>query len=161
MTQVSNKPIVNVSGGISKLKSTQPKQRKRHSTFFLTISTNQKYKQDDPHLQSDATFFEKSIRNILDNVNDYIKTDVEWSPETIHSADIDFSVEIGHDPRGSALHAHLLFRFQHQAKLFHLDYQAIKKKLLDDLGLKNIYVFNRVIRGGGTVSLLEYIDKYN
>ena len=153
-------PTVKVSGGISRLKAKEAKPRKRHSTFFLTISTNQKYKLDDPHLESDAEFFDNSLRGILDNVGAYLKMDGDWTPETIHTADIDYSVEIGHHPRGSALHAHILFRFQHSAKMLHLDYSAIKKKLLSDLGLKNLYVFNRVVRGGGTVSLLEYIDKY-
>ena len=51
-----------------KEKNIKPKQ----SNFLLTINTNQQYKDDDEHLDNDIEVFDSTIKNLLNNVEQYI-----------------------------------------------------------------------------------------
>jgi hypothetical protein len=51
-----------------KEKNIKPKQ----SNFLLTINTNQQYKDNDEHLDNDIEVFDSTIKDLLNNVDQYI-----------------------------------------------------------------------------------------
>jgi hypothetical protein len=57
------------------------------------------------------------------------------------------------------LHIHILFKFKHFTKI-QLNYGKIKDKIKDDLGLENVYMYNKLIRNSGNENVLDYINKY-
>ena len=154
------KPTVQVKGTISNLQKNEPKKRLIHSNFLLTINTQQRYAQDDPHLNDDAEFFENTIQEMLNSVEHYIKLPEgdSWNNDTIKNVDIDYTVERG--TKHGQLHCHILLKFDHSTKV-QLDYAKIREKILKDTGLKNIYMYNRLVRNSGSQNILQYLDKFN
>jgi hypothetical protein len=57
------------------------------------------------------------------------------------------------------LHIHIMFKLKHKSKI-QLNYEKIKDKIKKDLGLENIYLYNRLIRNSGSDNILDYINKY-
>lgn len=155
-------PKINIKGSISNLKVNERKEKPKYSTFLLTISTNQKYQDNDPHLETDAVFFENTVKDILNNLGSYVKLPegTAWSPDVIKNVDVDYVVEHGKHKKGNALHAHILFRFKHSTKV-QLDYNAIKSKILKETGLDNIYMMNKLVKSGMSQNnILDYLDKF-
>ena len=52
-----------------------------------------------------------------------------------------------------------MFKFKHKSKI-QLNYDKIKDKIKKDLGLPNVYMYNRLIRNSGSDNILDYINKY-
>ena len=131
----------------------------KNTNFLLTINTNQQYKETDENLANDTEVFESTITNILDNIDSYITLPEgdKWDEDTIKNADIDYTIERG--LKKGQLHIHILFKFKHFSKL-QLNYSKIKDKIKKDLGLENIYMYNKLIRNSGNDNVLNYINKY-
>lgn len=137
-----------------------PKQKARYSCFLVTINTNQRYKADDKYKQSDTDFFENVIRaDILEKLPNYIKVIEDghsWSNNHIHDVTVDYVMEFG--GKTNSLHAHILIKIKHNSKV-QLNYQLMKEKVKESLGLKNIYFNNRLVRPTSDDWLMDYIDK--
>ena len=117
------------------------------------------YKEDDPHLNDDIELFDGSINKLLNNIDEYIKLpdgDV-WDDKLIKDCDIDYTIERG--LKKGQLHIHIMFKIKHFTKV-QLNYDKIKKQICDDLGLKNIYVYNRLLKPNDSDNVQDYLNKY-
>jgi hypothetical protein len=154
------KPLIKVRGKRQDLQKKEKNAKPRYSNFHLTINTNQQFKKDDPNLENDIEIFDTAISDICNNIGEYVRlpAGVPFNETTIQDVNIDYATEVG-GVKGT-LHVHILFCFKHFTKIL-LDYEKIKKKLLDELGLDNIYMYNRLIKGSGSENLnvLNYINK--
>jgi hypothetical protein len=151
-------PDIKVKGGIQQLDKVIKNAKDKTSNFFLTINTNQQYKENDPNLQNDIAVFEECIKNILSNINEYVNiSEGIWDDEHINDVDIDYVIELGTIKRH--IHAHIMIKIKHRAKLM-LDYKKIKSKVLQTLGLKNIYVNNKLMKKDSSTNVLDYINKF-
>ena len=52
-----------------------------------------------------------------------------------------------------------MFKIKHFTKV-QLNYDKIKKKICDDLGLNNIYCYNRLLRPNDSDNVQDYLNKY-
>ena len=155
---MSKKPNIKIKGNIQDMKKKEKNIKPKHSNFLLTINTNQQYKDDDEHLDDDIEIFNHSIKTILNNIDQYInlpETD-KWNDETIKDCDIDYTIERG--GKKGQLHIRILFKFKHHSRL-QLNYEKIKEKLKTDLGLNNVYMYNRLVRNSGNDSIIDYLSK--
>ena len=148
-----------VTGNIQDLKKVEKNLKPKQTNFLLTINLNQSYKEADEHLKDDIKIFDDTIKDILDNVDKYIKLPnaTDWNDEKIKECDIDYTIERGKEK--GFLHIHILFKIKHFTNI-QLDYDKIKSKITNDLGLENIYMYNKLIRGNNNDNILEYINKY-
>ena len=153
------KPVLKIKGKVQDLKKVEKNKNPISSNFLLTINTNQQYKDTDEHLDNDIQIFEETITNILNNVDQYINIPVEdkWDDATIKDVDIDWTIERG--TKKHQFHIHILFKFKHFTKI-QLNYQKIKDKIKKDLGLPNVYMFNRLVKNSGSDNIIQYLDKY-
>jgi hypothetical protein len=144
-----------------KVQDLQKKEREKilNSNFLLTINTNQRYPENDKDLENDIEVFDSTIQNILNNVGDYINlpSDHKFDEHFIKDVDIDYTIEKG--TKNNQLHIHIMFKFKHKTKI-QLNYEKIKEKITKDLGLDNVYLFNRLIRNSGSDNILDYLNKY-
>ena len=153
------KPVLKIKGKVQDLKKVEKNKNPISSNFLLTINTNQQYKDTDEHLDNDIQVFEATITDILNNVDQYINIPVEdkWDDAHIKDVDIDWTIERG--TKKHQLHIHILFKFKHFTKI-QLNYQKIKDKIKKDLGLPNVYMFNRLVKNSGSDNIIQYLDKY-
>ena len=152
-------PDIKVKGKIQNLDKIQKNLKPIHSNFLLTINTNQQYSLQDEHLKNDIDIFENVIKNVLNNVDKYVNLPKEdkWDDDTIKDITIDYIIERG--TKKGQIHAHALVKFTHFTKL-QLNYKKMKEKVQNELGLKNIYLNNRLIRNSGSENIVEYLNKY-
>ena len=152
-------PEIKVKGKVQQLDKVVKNEKYKNSNFFLTINTNQQYKNGDPNVENDIAVFEETLKSVLSNVNDYvkIKDGGVWSDETIKDVDIDYIVELGTAKK--CIHAHVMLKFKHNTILM-LDYPKIKKKFLTTLGLKNIHLHNILMKSDSSSNVLDQINKY-
>ena len=152
-------PVIKVRG--RRAKQTDKKEKPRASNWFVTISTNQRYKPDDPHKESDAEILEELVEEILQDLPKYIKIKEEghiWSIKHIQDVDTTYTVEYG--PRSRALHTHIFIKTKHQTKL-QLDYTKIKERFKERLGLDNVYCHVRLMRRTTEQDIENYLAKYD
>jgi hypothetical protein len=156
---MSKKPLIKIKGAVQDLKKKEKNKKPLNSNFLLTINTNQQYKDNDDGLDNDIEVFEHTIQTILNNIDQYVSLAEgdKWDDDTIKDVDIDYTIERG--TIKNQLHIHILFRFSHFTKI-QLNYQKIKEKIKKDLGLNNIYLYNRLVRNNGSDNILSYLDKY-
>jgi hypothetical protein len=144
-----------------KVQDLQKKEREKilNSNFLLTINTNQRYPENDKDLENDIEVFDSTIQNILNNVGDYINlpSDHKFDEHFIKDVDIDYTIEKG--TKNNQLHIHIMFKFKHKTKI-QLNYEKIKEKIKTDLGLTNIYMYNKLVRNSGNDNILDYLNKY-
>ena len=151
---MSNIPI-KIRGMKQDLNKTEKNEKPKRSNFLLTISTNQQIEKEN--LDNDIEIFDKCIQDILNNVQDYINIPQgDWNDEKIKNVDIDYTIEEG--SKFHRLHIHILFKFTHFTKIL-LNYDKIKKKITDDLGLQNIYMLNKLVRNSGSDNIIDYLKK--
>lgn len=151
-------PEIKLKGQVQQLDKVVKNEKDKISNFFLTINTNQQYKDGDPNIENDIAVFEETLKGILSNINDYVKIQGgEWSDENIKDVDIDYVIELGTVKK--CIHAHIMLKFKHNTHLM-LDYVKIKTKILNSLGLKNIYINNKVMKRDSTTNVLDYINKF-
>ena len=76
-----------------KEKNIKPKQ----TNFLLTINSNQQYKEDDEDLQNDIEVFDESVKELLNNIKQYINLPEihKWDEHFIKDIDIDYVLERG------------------------------------------------------------------
>ena len=155
---MSKKPNIKIKGNIQDMKKKEKIIKPKHSNFLLTINTNQQYKDDDEHSEDDIEIFDESIKTILNNIDQYINlpaTD-KWDDDFIKDLDVDYVIERG--AKKGQLHIHILFKFKHHSRI-QLNYEKIKDKLKTDLGLQNLYLYNRLVRNSGNDNVLDYLNK--
>jgi len=156
---MSNKPTIKIKGAVQDLEKKVKNKKPLNSNFLLTINTNQQYKDNDKGLQNDIEVFEICISNILENVDQYINLPEGdlWDDDTIKNVEIDYTIERG--TIKNQLHIHILFKIKHFTKI-QLNYQKIKDKIKKDLGLTNIYMYNKLVRNSGNDNILSYLEKF-
>ena len=156
---MTNKPIIKVSGKVQNLEKVIKNVKPKQTNFLLTINSNQQYKDDDKHLKDDIEIFDHSINQFLNNIDEYIKLpeNDSWNDKLIKSCDIDYTIERG--TKKGQLHIHIMFKIRHFTKI-QLNYEKIKNKICKDLGLENIYVYNRLLRPNESENVEDYINKY-
>ena len=156
---MSNKPKVKISGKIQDLKKVEKNIKPKQSNFLLTLNTNQQFKENDPHLKDDIEIFDNSINQLLNNIDQYIKLpeNDKWDDQTIKSCDIDYTIERG--TKKGQLHIHIMFKIKHFTRI-QLNYEKIKQKICNDLGLNNIYCYNRLLKPNDSDNVQDYLNKY-
>ena len=147
---------LNITGNVQKLNKVVKNEKIKNSTFLLTINTNQSYKETDKHLENDIEVFDSLINNILNHIDTYIKPE-GFDSEKVKNADIDYSIERGGE-RGF-IHCHILLNFSHTTRI-QLDVNLIKNKIINELGLNNVYINNKLIKKYQNQNILSYINKY-
>ncbi len=154
----SKAPIVKVRGRKQNMDKKEKNPTPKRTNFLLTINLNQRFKDDDPHLTNDIEIFDKTINDILNNVQHYLKlpNESDWNDELIKDTDIDYTIEKGN--LKNCLHVHILFKFKHFTKI-QLNYEKIKSKICGDLGLENVYMYNKLVRNSGNDNILDYLAK--
>ena len=150
---------IKVRGGVQNIKQKVKNEKILSSNFLLTINTNQRYKDDDEDLDNDIEVFDETIKEILNDIPQYVNLpkNTPFDEEHIKNVDIDYTIEKG--TKNNQLHIHIMLKFRHKTKI-QLNYQKIKTKITKDLGLKNIYLNNRLIRNSGSENILDYLNKY-
>ena len=153
------KPLIKVKGKVQDLKKKEKYIKPKSSSFLLTINTNQQFKEDDPHLKDDIDIFDHTINQILNNVDEYINLpeNDKWNDDFIKNVDIDYTIERG--LKKGQLHIHIMFKIKHFTKI-QLNYNKIKEKICNDLGLKNVYMYNRLLRPNDSDNVEDYLNKY-
>jgi hypothetical protein len=94
---MSNKPEIKIKGKIQDMNKQVKNIKPKQSNFLLTINTNQQYKDNDEHLDNDIEVFDSTIKDLLNNVDQYINlpaTD-KWDDQFIKDIDIDYVLERG------------------------------------------------------------------
>ena len=154
-----SKPILKIKGKIQDLKKDIKNFKPKSTAFLLTLNTNMQYKPDDVHLKNDIEIFDSSINQLLNSIDEYIKLPEgdKWDDKTIKDADIDYTIERGLNK--GQLHIHIMFKFKHFTKI-QLNYEKIKHKICNDLGLKNIYCYNRLLKPNDSDNVQDYLNKY-
>ena len=147
---------LNITGNVQKLDKKIKNEKIKNSTFLLTINTNQSYKENDKHLENDIEVFDDCVNNVLNNIDKYIKPE-GFDSEKVKTADIDYTIERGGE-RGF-IHCHILLNFSHTTRI-QLDVNLIKQKIINELGLKNVYINNKLIKNYQNQNILSYINKY-
>ena len=135
----NNKPEIKIKGKVQNMTKKEKNVKPKQTNFLLTINTNQQYKEDDEDLQNDIEVFDGSVKELLNNIEQYIKlheTD-KWDDHFIKDIDIDYVLE--RRQKKGQLHIHILFKIKHLTKI-QLNYDKIKDKIETDLGLTNIYM---------------------
>ena len=152
-------PKLNISGKVSNYeKQNKNVVKDKSSQFFLTINTNQSYKDNDNNIENDTAFFTEVIENVLNNIKDYLKLSAgDTYDDSIKDVDVQYVIERGTKKR--MIHSHVFIKFTHTAKDLKLDYTKIKSDIANNLGLNNIFFNCRLVHNNDK-SVLEYIDKY-
>jgi hypothetical protein len=156
---MSNKPLIKVKGNIQDLKKVIKNVKPKQSNFLLTLNTNQQFKENDPHLKDDIEIFDGCINELLNNVDQYLKLPEgdKWDEDTIKDVNIDYTIERG--LKKGQLHIHIMFKIKHFTKI-QLNYDKIKQKVINDLGLHNVYMYNRLLKPNDSDNVQDYLNKY-
>eukprot|EP00952_Eustigmatos_sp_NYUAD-ZCMA_P012733 51020-Eustigmatos_ZCMA.PRE.2 len=157
MSDNNAEPEVKVRG--TKQRRTTAKNKSKHSNWLLTISSNQRYKPDDPHKEADSEIFEEVVQDLSKNISKYInfrQSGHSWSKDHIDDVDVSYGIEWGEKSR--ALHCHVLVKIRHNSKIS-LDYDGIKDLFKERLGLPNIYFDSRLVKTTDEQYILSYISK--
>ncbi len=155
----NNKPEIKIKGKVQNMTKKEKNIKPKQTNFLLTINTNQQYKEDDEDLQNDIEVFDGSVKELLNNIEQYINlpdTD-KWDDHFIKDIDIDYVLERGQ--KKGQLHIHILFKIKHLTKI-QLNYDKIKEKIKTDLGLTNIYMQNKLLKMSNNDSIVDYLNKY-
>lgn len=152
-------PKLNIKGTVSNYeKKDKNIINDKSSQFFLTINTNQSYKDDDNNIENDTEVFTGVIENMLNNIKDYLKlSSGDTYDDNIKDVDVQYVIERGTKKR--MIHSHIFVKFTHTAKDLKLNYTKIKSDIANNLGLPNIFFNCRMVHNNDK-SVLEYIDKY-
>jgi hypothetical protein len=154
---MSSKP--KIKGNIQDLNKKTKNEKLKQTNYLLTINTNCQYKDGDKHLDDDIEIFNESINDLLNHIDSYVRlpeTD-KWNDDFIKNCDIDYTIERG--TIKNQLHIHIMIKIRHNTKI-QLDYEKIKNKICSDLGLKNVYMYNRLLKPSQSENIIDYINKY-
>jgi hypothetical protein len=150
---------IKITSNIQNLEKKEKNKKPMASNFLLTINTNQRYKEGDENLDNDIEVFDTTIQDILNNIGDYIKLPPEdkFDENYIKDVNIDYTIEKG--SKAHQIHVHILFKFKHNTKI-QLNYDKIKEKITTDLGLPNVYLYNKLVRNSGADNIIDYLNKF-
>ena len=155
---MSNQPTVRVRG--RKSATEKPREAKpKRSSWLYTVSTNQRYEDDDPNLENDEAVFNDVVYDICENIGDYLVFKVDgdgFTDDKVQYANSDFVVERG--GKTKALHAHILIQISHHSRI-HLDYEGIKRQVEESLGIK-VYINGKLCKPTSDHYLSEYLHKH-
>jgi hypothetical protein len=153
-----SKPVIKIKGKIQDMTKKEKNVKPNHSNFLLTINTNMRYTDEDPHLNNDIEVFDTTIQEILNDIGSYINLSEghTFNDTYVKNVDVDYVIERG--GINNQLHIHIMFKFTHFSRI-QLNYTKIKAKITGDLGLKNVYMYNKLVRNNGSDNILDYLDK--
>lgn len=130
----------------------------RHSNFFITINTNQRYTGHEEEYEQFVNNFKRVLDGIFDNLANLItvtKDDDKFDDSTIKKIGIQSVIEKA--PKTNAIHAHILVKVAHYTSVkFNIDY--FKEQILAGTNLKNIYIQIKMFRNANDI-LEKYIYK--
>lgn len=144
----------------------KPNPKVKHSSFFITISTNVA-----PEYQSDLQSVGKALNEAMESMlsEDNLKEIVKFLPghekdkynDVVEAVDGSFAVELGKKARGGRVHGHALVHIDHRSKI-HLDRDEIQSFIklslfVRGIDLKSIYVHIDAAKSDRT--LIDYISK--
>ena len=160
MDDDSNKPIVNVSGGISDMTGKARKAKKMNkSNFFLTINTQKGYpKHKREHLENDAEMVNELMQEMLNDLGSIVKfkdPTHTWSSQYIKSVNSNYACEVGEIY--SKLHVHAAICVSHTSSI-QLDRKKIEKLFEERLGITGIHIDIKILKSD-VDNILEYINK--
>ena len=104
-----SKPEIKIKGKIQDMNKKEKNIKPKQSNFLLTINTNQQYKDNDEHLENDIEVFDSTIKDLLNNVDQYINLPAndKWDDHFIKDIDIDYVLERGPKKR-SITHSYII-----------------------------------------------------
>ena len=151
-------PKIKVTGKVSDFDKVEKNEvKEKQSNFFLTINTNQVYKDNDANLKNDTDIFNDLINNVCNHIDEYVTlSEGHTFDKNVNDVDVEYIVELA--PKTKSLHAHIFLKFKHNTNL-KLDYKKFKGKICKELGLHNIFFSNKVARGSHQ-SIQDYLNKY-
>jgi uncharacterized protein YecE (DUF72 family) len=147
--------VTNVSGKQRK----KPVKRVKHSNFAITVNTNQQigpYEERlEPFCEQLEECFKVSVshyptysrKDIFENLHDYVcvlDPEHEWERERVKRTDCETEVERG--GKMNQIHAHALICVTHYTKV-QLNIKELRAKICKDMGLKNVYIQIKILRG--------------
>ena len=132
----------------------------RHSNFFITLNTNQRFNELSKEYEDYRDKFRKCIDQLFskDNLHNLFKfkeEDKSFGSKTIKSINIDKVVELGEENK--CIHLHALISVSQYTPI-HLNYTYITDFVKQKMGLENVYFNNKVFRDN-KLTLLDYINK--
>lgn len=132
------------------------KSKSRRSNYFVTINTNQKMNRYSKQMEDLNNNLKNTMNDIFNNIDEYIiiKPKNDSFDGNIRKIDISTVNEISNK---SGLHNHTSINVLHNSRIA-LDYGKIRKKVIDDLHLKNIYMFSKIYYNN-SMNLKDYMLK--
>lgn len=132
------------------------KSKSRRSNFFVTINTNQKMNRYSKQMEDLNNNLKNTMNDIFNNIDEYIiiKPKNDSFDGNIRKIDISSVNEISDK---SGLHSHTSINVLHNSRIA-LDYGKIRKKVIDDLHLKNIYMLSKIYYNN-SMNLKDYMLK--
>lgn len=152
-------PQIKVQGKVSDFNTNEKVVKQKQSNWFLTINTNQQYKNDDGSIDNDTEMFEGVISDILNHINEYVNLpegDV-WDDNTIKDVDLQYVIERG--TKKFCLHSHISLRFKHNTRM-QLNIAKMRDRICKELGLTNVYMKNILTKTDSSSNILSYMDKF-
>lgn len=135
----------------------EKKRRNKRSNFFITINTNQKINPHSKEYENLNNSFKKSLNEIYNNIKDYINISQKDDSFDNNVEDVNIDSATKYGPKNNSVHTHININLKHNT-LLKLDYSKIKKKICEDLNLKNIYM-NSKLYNNNAMNLKDYINK--
>jgi hypothetical protein len=140
-------------------KEVKKKRQLRHSNFFETFNTNQRFTEYNEGYQAYVDKLKAVLKDMFNNYMDRIikmvdNGDIE---KDIKDVTTEFCVEKA--PNTDTIHAHALITVDHYAKV-HLDYKFMCEFIKQSMGLSNIYHQSKLFKDANNkTTLKEYIEK--
>lgn len=154
-------PPVSVKGEILTKSGNKKQLKLRHSNYLITINTNKRYTGFEEHFNAKEVELQNAIEAIFNDTSNLVKivtfkdTTHNFTRKHIKNINVDYALELA--PNTSTLHAHVALYISHYSSI-KIDYALMKKLLLEQLKLENIYINNRVC-SSSEKNILEYIYK--
>lgn len=138
----------------------QKKRQLKHSSFFVTINTNQRInKLSEEFIDFNEKFkliMDKLFNNHMDDIIEFKLEDADPEKD-IKNVNTEYAIEVGE--KTGTIHSHSLISVSHYT-LIQLNYEFIRDFIKTEMNLDNIYLNNRVVYGASsTMNLQEYITK--
>ena len=132
----------------------------RHSNFFITINTNQRFNKHSEEYQKFNTEFKNVIDKLFnkDNIHNVIQLknkDAEFNNKSIKSVNIDKVVELG--PVSGCVHLHAIISTEQYTPL-QLNFSFIVDFVKQQMKLSNVYLNSKLIKDG-MASVKDYLKK--
>jgi hypothetical protein len=144
----------------TKRKNNNDKSKKqlRHSSYFITINTNQRFNPLSKEYEDFFNKFKITLNELLNNhVNDIIGINEGEQSNVIKNVKTDMAIELA--PNTNCVHSHIMMDISHYSSV-KLNYQFIKDFICQRLNLSNIYLNNKVVFGTTSkLNLKDYIEK--